>query len=176
MAAVLLVGAVLFLQGGDTGAAQMPAGAFSAAETAPAEIATLVESEFTERYENATHRFSFMYPEGFTVRSFSADGGESILLERGGDGLQIFITPFDEIGDITEERIRKDIPDMRIDGAQPVELGTSGKGLAFISDNAEWGGNSREVWFAFNGNLYQLSTYARLDMLLKAILNTWKFE
>ena len=137
----------------------------------PTEVA-----ELTQAYRSEKYGYNFKYPIGFTVRSFEDGSGDTVIVEKGTDGFQIFISPFDETGDITESRIRADIPDMKIEGAQPVLLGEQGKGLAFKSDNAAWGGASREVWFAFGGYLYQISTYERLDGLLRAVLATWQFE
>jgi hypothetical protein len=60
--------------------------------------------------------------------------------------------------------------------AQLVEVGPNYVGLAFKSDNQAFDGASREVWFVFRGNLYQISTYAWLDPLLQAIFKTWQFQ
>jgi hypothetical protein len=92
--------------------------------------------------------------------------------------VQILISEFDEPGSVlTTDRIKQDIPDMDIRDSQLILLGEqSGQGVAFLSDNESFAGNSREVWFVYKGKLYQISTYARLDPLLQSILATWKFE
>ena len=64
---------------------------------------------------------------------------------------------------------------MKVIDDQILEIGNNYKGVAFRSDNAAFDGDSREVWFVFKGNLFQISTYARLDPLLKAMFATWKF-
>ena len=71
--------------------------------------------------------------------------------------------------------IEKDIPDLLITDAQTVEIGDNYKGLAFKSDNSAFGGASREVWFVFRNNLYQISTYEKFDELLKKVFSTWVF-
>lgn len=132
----------------------------------------------TENYHNAKHRFSFKYPSGFAVRESAVSGGESLTVENSSaEGFQIYITPFDETGDITVERIKHDVPDLNVADPRPLLIGaSSGKGLAFISDNPAWEGKSREVWFVYRGSLYQISTYARLDTLLQSVFGTWTFE
>jgi len=64
---------------------------------------------------------------------------------------------------------------MQVTGVQPVEIGDDYTGVAFRSDNPAFGGASREVWFVFHGNLYQISTYEHLDSLLQTMFSTWKF-
>ncbi len=45
-----------------------------------------------------------------------------------------------------------------------------------MSDNPAFAGASREVWFVFNTNLYQISTYTEFDELLKGLFGTWQFN
>jgi len=132
-----------------------------------------VLSPMGEEYRNEQYGFSLRLPQGFTAREVE----DSIVLEdQTGNGIQIIITPLDEdIPTLTKNRIQQDIPDMQISDEQVVEVGASRKGLAFRSDNEAFGGASREVWFVFRGNLYQISTYERLDPLLKAVFQTWQF-
>ena len=138
-----------------------------------------VVSALGDEYRNETYGFSLTMPEGFKARIMSTSvEGETILLEdQTGNGIQIMITPIDEdIPALTVERIKADIPDMQISDEQVVEVGSSRTGLAFKSDNEAFDGASREVWFVFRGNLYQISTYERLDPLLKAVFQTWQFN
>ena len=137
-----------------------------------------VLSPMREEYRNEQYGFSLTMPEGFKARIMSTSvEGETILLEdQTVNGIQIMITPNDEdIPALTVERIKADIPDMQISDEQVVEVGSSRTGLAFKSDNEAFDGASREVWFVFRGNLYQISTYERLDPLLKAVFQTWQF-
>ena len=130
-----------------------------------------------EEYKNETYNFSLTLPEGFSAREIATESGSTVLIEsKTGDGVQIVITKQDEdVAVLTKEMIEADIPDMKIEDVQPVEVGQNHTGLAFKSDNPSFDGGSREVWFIFNSNLYQISTYARLDPLLKSIFATWEF-
>jgi hypothetical protein len=118
-------------------------------------------------------------PADFVAQELEPDerGGRAITLQNArGDGVQIYVTP-DNSGNtsLTADDVRTAIPDMKIDGAQDVAIGEDGIGVAFKSDNDAFGGDSREVWFYFRGNLFQISTYARLDSLLKSMFGTWQF-
>jgi hypothetical protein len=134
-------------------------------------------------YANDAYGFSLKMPEDFSASEIQSEdsGGETVILQdQAGNGIQIAISPFDEDTDgsyaLTQERISQDVPDLKIYDAQVLEVGDHYKGLAFRSDNEAFGGASREVWFVFRHNLYQISTYERLDDLLKQIFETWQFR
>ena len=134
----------------------------------------------TKSYSNDQYKFSLDMPDTFAARQLPADdsGATTILMESTdrADGVQVIVSPFSEdLHALTEARIHQDVPDMTISEPQPVEIGANYTGLAFKSDNDAFNGASREVWFVFRGNLYQISTYDRLDTLLKHIFATRKF-
>lgn len=136
--------------------------------------------DMTRSYSNSAYKFSLNMPETFTARELPPDdsGATTILLQNADDidGVQIRVSPFSEdLHTLTADRIHQDVPDMKIIEPQPVDVGDNYTGLAFKSDNDAFGGASREVWFVFRSNLYQISTYDRLDPLLKKIFATWKF-
>lgn len=149
-----------------------------------ANAVTPVEQEqpvppLSQKYRNESLRLSFSYPEGYAVREVSGEEGGTILIENSSDshrGIQIAVSPYtDKDTTITAEQVMEDIPDMQVDDAQPVTLGVAGEGVAFKSDNENFGGDSREVWFVVAGRLYQVSTYAAYDKVLQAIMGTWGF-
>lgn len=133
----------------------------------------------TKEYRNETFKFSLSMPEGFSAGELPVDevGGNAVVLQDSvGDGLQIYIVPAGSNERVlTEENVRAAIPDIQIRETEIIEIGREHRGLAFLSDNEAFEGDSREVWFYFRGNLYQISTYARLDTLLKAMFATWVF-
>ena len=149
-------------------------------EGAAAEAAAPYEvPPIQDEYKNDEFRFSLGLPEGFAAQEFKEEGsaGKSVVLQDAkGNGIQILITPYpDDTKIITADDVRADIPDMKVTDDQVVEIGNDYRGVAFMSDNEAFDGASREVWFVFRGNLYQISTYARLDSLLQSMFATWKF-
>lgn len=132
-----------------------------------------------KRYEEGTFGFSFNYPEEYEVTVFEepVGGATFVVQDKKSDGFQVIVSPFDEpLTALTEERVRRDIPDLTIEAVQPVLLGDAGQGIAFVSDNDAFGGASREVWFVFDGYLFQISTYLKNDPLLQAVLGTWELK
>ncbi|MFA6050580.1 MAG: hypothetical protein WC761_05280 [Candidatus Paceibacterota bacterium] len=131
----------------------------------------------SEKYDNTEHKFSLMMPKGFTARESELEGVDTIVFENDkSEGIQIVISPFDDVKELTKSMIQADIPDMEISDEQTVEIGDNHKGLAFKSDNDSFNGESREVWFVFQGKLFQISTYERFDELLQEMFATWSFN
>lgn len=139
----------------------------------------------TEDYHNDSFKFSLKTPGEFAIKESVQEGGVMVTIEdTAGNGIQILVSPFDEpLKVLTSERIRQDVPELTINDVQTLDIGEEYKGVAFRSDNPEFDGASREVWFLFpkciegvcENQLYQISTYERLDPLLKAIFATWDF-
>ncbi len=129
-------------------------------------------------YTNKKYGFSVQMPNDFKVQELPGDDATSqtvLLQNTKGDGVQILITKYPDTAMLTGDDVRSNIPDMRVVQEQVVNIGPDYRGVAFMSDNDAFAGASREVWFVFHGNLYQISTYARLDPLLKSMFITWKF-
>ncbi|HVV39014.1 MAG TPA: hypothetical protein VHD31_01685 [Candidatus Paceibacterota bacterium] len=152
-------------------------------ESVPEQVPYTVPT-LSKEYYNSSHNFSLNMPADFTAQEISGDPDGTpytiVLQDQSSNGIQIAISPFDEDTGggytLTQARIQQDVPDMQIMEPQVVEVGNNYKGLAFKSNNEAFGGASREVWFVFRGNLYQISTYERLDNLLKGIFQTWQFQ
>ena len=139
-----------------------------------------VGAPLSNEYRNRDFGFSLQMPNGFRARELPSDanGGRSIVLQNdSGEGIQIYVTPYpDDTKILSAADVRAAIPDMQVTDEQAVQIGANYTGVAFKSDNDAFSGDSREVWFVFHGNLYQISTYARLDSLLQAMFATWKFD
>ncbi|MDO8668619.1 MAG: hypothetical protein Q7K35_06090 [bacterium] len=145
---------------------------------APEAIAEIAGYKYTETYNNSVYGFSFKYPKDFMASDLPSEGGGVILAQNAAKniGAQIVISPFDGADlDITADYIKSEIPDMKVADPQEVKIGNR-QGLAFTSDNEAFGGDSREIWFVFNGSFYQLSSYAESEGFLKGLFGTWKFE
>ena len=167
-------------------------------ETIPEPEQKALDLPKTFRHESA--RFSFSYPDGFSVSrlSASAEGvGETIVIQdpKRQAGFQIHLEPYDDPDtNITAERLERDIPEMKVKDPQEVIIGTQpsrasdsresresdaregsarqGKGLAWVASDT----GTREVWFIFRGTLYQLTAPLSNDTLLQRVLNTWNFR
>ncbi len=136
-------------------------------------------------FQHPGYGFSFEYPKDWNVSSFSEGEGETILVQSSETGVQIYISPFDEPETaLTKERILKDIPEMVINNDQPIKF--AGLSALRFDSVSQSGQNTREVWFAHNGFLYQISFALRSlgeagavvgsEEVLNKMIETWKIQ
>jgi len=136
------------------------------------------EAALTKLYTNNTYGFSLRMPATFTATEGAAidpTASTTILLQNSaGDGVQILVSSWDEPASaLTPRRITKDTG-LTVTDPQPVTL-SGATGLTFESDNPAFDGASSDAWFIAGGNIYQMSTYAADDALLKSMLASWTF-
>ena len=113
-------------------------------------------------YTHPKTGLTFEYPSDFELYVVEEDGGEIIIGEKAEYGLafQIFIQPFDEPGPLTVERIRRDLPDMVMEGAGESELlRTADPVVTFLGFDHTLG-PIPQAWFVRDGYLYQVAYYA----------------
>lgn len=128
-------------------------------------------------YTDTDYHFSFLYPRVYHARSFSdLEDTKTVLVEDQDikQGLQVFVSPFDEDITLTTERIKKEMPDLVV--LEPQNISMDGvTGVAFRSTNA-LSTESSELWFVHNGNLYQVSAPVTSKDLFDAIITKWKWN
>lgn len=127
-------------------------------------------------YTNKRYRFSLEYPADLAVTEYDEAGSaQSIVFENSDDsrGFQIYITPY-AAGEITRERFLLDAPSgvMR----EPIDVIVDGsRATIFFGENPIMG-ETREVWFIYDGFLYEVVTFKKLDAWLADIIATWRFS
>lgn len=139
------------------------------------------DTKDAETYTNEHYGFSFTHPAGLSIGSFEQGAGDVILAQSTTDtaahkeSFQIYVAPFDEPGPITPERIKKDLPSLRVEEPKLVVIGGGLEALIFTGQSEDFG-ESREVWFVHGGHLYQITTHAGQDNFIGPILETWRFN
>jgi hypothetical protein len=138
------------------------------------------EAGSVKKYSNTAYGFSFEYPKEFTIGQFYDGEGESIVLQSASSsdrsGLQIFIAPADAPVEITPSLIQKELPGTAVKNPQKIELDGKAKGMLFESNNPAFDGKSAELWFYYNGNVYQVTSYPEWADKMTEIMGTWKFR
>jgi len=144
------------------------------------EVSEKSDYALVEKYTNGTFHFSFNYPKVFKITEKNDAGGQTIIVtnpSNSSHGFQVAITPFsDPVNTLTKETIETDIPDLFITDVLKISIDSVAKGLMFESDNPDFDSSSREVWFIYKGNLYQMSTYLKNDILVRKVMETWEFK
>ena len=138
------------------------AGSLTSPDPASARTYYLAQTpEDLTTYTHPVYGFSFRYLKDFTVEEIEDEQGELVLVENPavGMGLQIFITPHDEIGPLTAERIRHDLPDMPMEEVVEFTLVDDTAAVRFVTQDPVLGGVG-ETWFRRDGHIFQLSVVA----------------
>lgn len=136
---------------------------------------TKIIGEDLMEYHNSSRNFSLAYPKGLSVTEYDeGDGTYTVVFENKADekSFQLFFTPY--LGDtITLSRIKKDVPSGQF--TEPIEIVIGGgvHAITFFSTGPL--GRMREVWFLYDGFLYEVTTYEDLDLWLSNIMQTWRF-
>ena len=142
-------------------------------------------------YSDNDYSFSFKYPQDFSVGAFSdAENTKTILVQNAEKtaGIQIFISAFDEDIALTAERIKKDVPDIAMSDVKNISIGQEQRSdlsvpalrsdlvtaVSFNSNNST--GKSREVWFVYKSDLYQMSAPIAASGILDTIITIWHFN
>ena len=125
--------------------------------------------------QSISSNFTLRVPDGYRAHSQLNDEEELITIENGeGAGLQIFVTPFDEPGPITEERIREDLPEAEIYEPGLAKLDGEMSFLFYGFD--EDLGETFEVWAVHKGKLFQIMSAKVDESLVEKTLDTWKWK
>jgi len=121
-------------------------------------------------YKDPSFGFSVRIPTSAKVTSFQEGEGQNILIQDASYQMQIYVSGFDENIALTAARIKKDIPDIKMEN--PMEIETGGVAtVAFVSNDR--GAPYREIWFVNKGNLYQVLAPADQDPMTATIMQSW---
>lgn len=131
----------------------------------------------TQTYTDIDYGFLFTYPRGYEARSFSdLEDTKTILVEnhQTKQGVQVFVSAFDEDIILTPERIKQEMSDLVILEPKNLLAGDV-TGVSFRSTNA-LDTESYEMWFIHNGRLYQISAPIVNKSLFKEMITTWHWN
>lgn len=129
------------------------------------------------QYANSQYGFSYYHSPQANMKEYDEGGGAMTIVQENEEnmrGLQIFIVPYDkEI--ITEERFAKDIPSGVKYNIRNATLGE--KKVPAVTFNSEdtFLGETREVWFIYDGYLYEITTFKGFGDWFAPIMQTWRF-
>lgn len=133
-----------------------------------------------QQFIHPRYGFSVVVPKDLDIiRVDEGEGTETIVFtpkaEDSAAVMQIFVTPYLP-SEITEERLRKDVPGGEIKDINEVLIGAGSdiRAVRFSSQHPGLG-EAREVWFIRNGYLFEVMTRMENDAWLATVLKTWQF-
>jgi hypothetical protein len=171
---VLLVGALLYFGTGNNKAVDPSLYFGSTASTTEMGVKSGADgtsnSGVAKTYKDPKYNFSIRIPSNAKTTSFAEAGGDTILVQSDKYQMQIYVSSFDENISLTIGRVKKDIPDIKMQ--EPMEIETGGVAtVAFISNDR--GAPYREIWFVNKGYLYQVLAPAGEDAMTATIMQSW---
>lgn len=129
------------------------------------------------KYENKKFGFSYYHSKEAKIKEFDEGSGAMTIVQENIQnmrGLQIFIVPYDK-DIITEEQFLKDVPSgVRYNIAQTTVGDKKVPAVAFNSYD-KFLGETREVWFIYNGYLFEVTTFKGFAEWFVPIMKTWRF-
>jgi len=127
-------------------------------------------------YQSSLYGFSLFYPDDLTVTE--DPGSDDTMVVAFDDsathqGFQIYIAP-DPDPKITQQRFQADEPsgvmndpvNITLDGIPATEFGSTNTAM----------GESEEIWFLYNGYLYEVTAPQTLASWLLQVMETWQFN
>ena len=143
-----------------------------------------VGTDNSTSYTNPLYNFTLTLLPGQKTTSFDEGEGDVVLVSsktvfKGQpleDGLQnyemqITITPFDEDIVLTPERIKKDIPTIKMQN--PISVNVGGTPAVSFIDTAD---TTRQTWFVKDKNLYQIISSPSFDNITGKLMQSWGWE
>ncbi len=133
-----------------------------------------------QQFIHPRYGFSVVVPKDLEIiRVDEGEGTETVVFtptaEDAAAVMQVFVTPYLP-SEITEERLRKDVPGGEIKDITEVLIGAGSdiRAVRFSSQHPGLG-EAREVWFLRNGYLFEVTTRMANDAWLATVLKTWQF-
>jgi|GEM_PF-1960690 len=129
-----------------------------------------------ETYVNTAPQFSLAYPHGYRVGSSVTDDEQTILFQNEeGKGFQLVVAPFaGAYTEITPERLRADLPELDFRNESVVDVDGKANALSFIQKGNTK--DTREIWFIYDGHLYQATAFLDSDSVVLEATRSLEFK
>ncbi len=133
------------------------------------------QEEVSNNPQNFTHPdlgFDFFYPPEYTLTILNDGFGESILIQKDGRGLQLYITDFSGTT-FNSYLVKKEITDVKLENVTDIELPSKIGAVSFSYKDPSLG-EVWNVWFVKDKKLYQMTSQVGHDEALKMFVETFK--
>lgn len=135
------------------------------------------KGEISNESQNFTHPdlgFSFTYPPKYNLSIIDEALGESILIQKEGTGMQLYITDFSGTS-LNSSLVKRDITDVNLENVMDITLPSDIPAVSFSYKDVSLG-EVWNVWFVKSKKIYQLTSQTGHDEALKMFVESIKFD
>lgn len=128
------------------------------------------------KYQNEHFGFTFFHPPGGLKEHNEGFGAATVVYQDATNsfGFQVFVVPYKN-ATISEERFAADVPSGVRTNTVSVNIGKGAIQAVSFDSYDQALGDTKEIWFLYNGYLYEVTTLKTAESLLAPILETWQF-
>lgn len=129
------------------------------------------------KYENKKYGFYYYHSPQASIKEYDEGGGAMTVVQenvKNVRGLQIFIVPYAE-KTISEERFKLDVPSGVRKNVEKTFIGVPQVEAVTFNSYDSFLGETREVWFIYNGYLYEITTFKGIGDWFVPIMKSWRF-
>lgn len=143
------------------------------AQTAEEINQRMIEQNQPKNFTDPDLGFSFSYPPEYSVSTMEDGDAKTILIQKAGKGMQLYVAPYGE-GDVTASLVNREIKDVKVQNLTDINLPQGGKATTFFYQDASLGG-VWNVWFSRDKHLFQLTAEADHEKAIKLFVETFSF-
>lgn len=141
------------------------------------DIGTKSVSEKTEIliFVHPTLGFSFDYPSSHTLSIVEDGFGESVLIQKDGKGMQLYVGEFEPNIKVDSALVARDLVGEKIESLLDIELPKAKIPAVSFASESTSAGKVWDVWFSHSGYLYQVTCEEGEEELLKMFVESFSF-
>lgn len=131
-------------------------------------------SKTPKNYTDPDLGFSFSYPAGYTSSVINDGPAKTILIQKGGKGMELYIAEYGG-GAVNSALVKREIKDVKVEKLTDIESPNGIKAATFFYNDPSLGG-VWNVWFSKDKHIYQLTAQSDHEDAIKMFVETFSFE
>jgi len=126
-------------------------------------------------FKHPSLSFSFEYLSNYNLSQLGDGAGETILVQKDGQGAQVYISDFLAEVVFNAQLVKQELAGEKMDNLKDISMFGGFPAVSFSSSDPSLG-DTLEVWFVRGEKLYQITAQAGRGELLKTLAESWRFE
>ncbi len=134
----------------------------------------VVDPKIPKNYTDPDLGFGFSYPGDYTSSVINDGDIKTILIQKDGKGMQLYVAPYDGAV-VSSLLIKREIKDVKVENLKDIESPNGIKATTFYYNDSSLGG-VWNVWFSRDKKIFQLVAQADHEEAIKMFVETFVFE